>query len=235
MLKRLLPALVLAVTPGVASAQTLTFNTEDWFPYNYAKDGKVVGTATEIVEKAAQDAKVPYTIALGPWNRAYNTALTQKDNCVYSTTVTDERKPLFKWVTPVETVKWVVYKAKGNALTATSLEELKGKKIGGYIGDAVANYLKSQGFVVDEAPGDDANPKKLQAGRIDAWATTDISGTKLAKDAGVDIEKVIDIRENVMGLACNKDVDDATIASLQTALDALNASGEAEKIRKSKF
>ncbi|AMW34767.1 transporter substrate-binding domain-containing protein [Haematospirillum jordaniae] len=235
MFKRFLPALALLVAPGVAAAQTLTFNTEEWFPYNYAKDGKVAGTATQIVERAAQAAQVPYTIALGPWNRAYNTALTQKDNCVYSTTVTDERKPLFKWVTPVETVKWVVYKAKGNALTAASMDDLKGKKIGGYVGDAVANYMKSQGFTVDEAPGDDANPKKLQAGRIDAWATTDISGIKLAKDAGVEIEKVIDIRENVMGLACNKEIDDATIAKLQAALDTLNSSGEAEKIRQSKF
>jgi len=38
-----------------------------------------------------------------------------------------------------------------------------------------------------------------------------------------------------MGLACNKEIDDATIAKLQAALDALNSSGEAEKIRQSKF
>ena len=96
--------------------------------------------------------------------------------------------------------------------------------------------MKSQGFKVDEAPGDTANPKKLQAGRIDAWATTDISGVQLSKDAGVEIEHVVDIRENmVLGVACNKGTDDAAIAKLQKALDDLNASGEADKIRQSKF
>lgn len=235
MLKRFLLALVLAALPCTVSAESLTFNTEDWFPYNHDIGGKVAGTSTEILEKVAKAAGVKYQIVLGPWNRSYNTALNQPGNCVYSTTLTEERKPLFQWIKPLESVKWVVYKVKGSPLTASSLEDLKGKTIGGYVGDAVANYMKSQGFKVDEAPGDAANPKKLQAGRIDAWATTDISGIQLSKDAGIEVEHVVDIRENILGVACNKGIDGAVIAKLQKALDGLNASGEADKIRQSKF
>ena len=40
MLKRFLPVLVLTALPYTASAAALTFNTEDWFPYNYDVGGK---------------------------------------------------------------------------------------------------------------------------------------------------------------------------------------------------
>ena len=162
MLKRFWPILMLTTLPYTASAAALTFNTEDWFPYNYDVGGKVVGTSTEILEKVASASGINYQIVLGPWNRSYNTALNQPGNCVYSTTITEERKPLFRWIQPLESVKWVVYKLKGSPLTASSLEDLKGKIIGGYVGDAVANYMKSQGFKVDEAPGDMANPKNCR-------------------------------------------------------------------------
>ena len=90
--------------------------------------GKVVGTSTEILEKVASAAGIDYQVVLGPWNRSYNTALNQPGNCVYSTTVTKERKPLFQVDTTFESVKWVVYKLKGSPLTTSSLEDLKEKQ-----------------------------------------------------------------------------------------------------------
>lgn len=226
-----------AVKPGTAMAQgqTLIFNTEEWFPYNYAKGDGVVGTATELVKRIASKAGIPYTITLGPWNRSYNNALTLPNHCVYSTNITEERRPLFKWVAPIENARWVVYKKKGSLIEAKSLEDLRNRVFGGYLGDAIATYLKNNDFKVEEAASDHINPRKLEAGRIDVWATYDASGLKLAQDSEVEIELVLPIRDNELGLACNKMVDDNAIMAMQKALNELNASGEADAIRKSKL
>lgn len=235
MTRRFLQVVLAVLVPATATAAPLTFNTEDWFPYNYTRDGKVVGSSTELIKLVGKNADVDYEIVLGPWNKSYNAALNTPDNCVYTTAVTDERTPLFKWIHPIDTTRLIIYKLKGKPLTASSLDELKGKKIGSYTGDAAAEFLKSKGFAVDEAPADNVNPKKLVTGRIDAWITTDTSGLKLAREAGVEVEEVMVAHEHPLGLACNRTVDDAIIARLQKALDDLNASGEGDKIRQGKF
>lgn len=233
----LFAAFALLILPNTAAAGpwSLTLNTEEWYPFSYTQDHKATGTAVEIIRLVLKEAGIGYQIVTGPWNRSYNTALVKPDNCVFPTQVTEDRKPLFKWIGPVERNRWVVYKTKDSPLTASTMDDLKDKLIGGYIGDAVAVYLKQQSFRVEEATADHLNVKKLRSGKIDAWATTQLSGIKLAKDAGLDIEQVVEIRENTLALACNRAVDDAIIARMQHALDALEASGEAEKIRQSKF
>ena len=194
-----------------------------------------MGISTEIVEKAAKAAGIDYKVVLGPWNRSYNTALNQPGNCVYSTSLTEAREPLFKWVKSVGALRSYVFKLKGASFSPTSLEDLKGKTVGGYVGDATAAFLKEKGVKVDEAPSDDVNPKKLKAGRIDVWAAAEFSGPQLAEAAGVEIEPAFKLLEYMLAIACNKAVDDAVIAKLQKAVDDINASGEGDKIRSQKF
>ena len=184
--------------------------------------------------KAAKAAGVDYKIVLGPWNRSYNTALNQPGNCVYSTSLTEARKPLFKWVKSVGALRSYVFKLKGASFSPTSLDDLKGKTVGGYVGTPQL-LLKERGVKVDEAPSDDVNPKKLKAGRIDVWAASEFSGPRLAKAAGVEIEPAFKLLEYMLTIACNKAVDDAVIAKLQKAVDDINASGEGDKIRSKKF
>ncbi|NKD76785.1 transporter substrate-binding domain-containing protein [Haematospirillum sp. H1815] len=236
-IRPVLAVLACAMLPEQASSATpiLTLNTEEWYPFSYTKEHKSSGTAVEIVRLIMKQAGISYQIVNGPWNRSYNTALVKPENCVFPTQITKDRKPLFKWVSPIETNRWVVYRKKGSPLQAKTLDDLKGKIIGGYIGDAIAVHLKGRGFSVEEATADHFNVKKLESGKIDAWATTQISGMKLAKDGGLEIEQVLEIRENTLALACNRTLDDALVSKLQAALDALEASGEAEKIRQSKF
>ena len=128
-----------------------------------------------------------------------------------------------------------MYKLKTDPLVASSLEGLRDKTFSGYLGDAIAVFLKSQGFKVDEAASDHINPNKLAKGEIDVWATYDSSGIRLAKERDIEIEPVLIIRNNELALACNKHVDDVVITKLQNALDDINASGEADEMRRRKF
>lgn len=225
---------VIAFVFPLRAQDTITLNTEEYYPYNYSEKGVIKGTSTQIVEHIFKKAKIPYRLSIGPWVQGYNNALSQDNHCVYSTIRTEERESLFKWVMPIEGLKVVIYKLKGSPITATILDDLKNVMIGGYSGDAAAIYLKLRGFQVDEASTDSINPFRLRVGRIDVWVTSDFLGPRFSKEAGVEIEPVITLYEKQMGIACNKSIDDTIIAKLQESLDALNASGKAGAIREQK-
>lgn len=226
--------LALVLTAHTARSEPLIFNTEDYYPYNYLENGKITGTSTRIVALMAEKAGVSYRLVTGPWQQSFSNALSQNNNCVFSAIFSEERKDLFKWVLPIDTMRMVIYKLKDSPLTANTLDDLKDHTIGGYSGDASASYLKLRGFRVDETTTDSLNPMRLRTKRIDAWATSDFLGPKLSREAGVDVEPLLVVSERAMGLACNKSIDDITIKKLQDSLDEMNKNGELEKIRSDK-
>lgn len=229
-----LVACALALAPVPAGAGRLVFNTEESPPFNYSENGKIVGTSADIVRLMAKNAEVDYDIVLGPWKRSYSNALTQNGHCVFSTKYTDDRGPLFQWVMPIEISKSVIYKRKGDPFRALALEDLRGKKIGSYSSDVWIGYLRDMDIEVEEANSDYVNMNKLKTGRIDLWAAGE-GDDKVAAQAGIEVEEALVFAENIIGLACNKSIDDRIIARLQDALDQLNASGEAETIRQSRY
>lgn len=81
-------------------ARTLIITTEDAPPHNMTKQGsdEITGLATELLKTALDETKIKYSITLHPWSRAYQMAQKDNDTCVYSTTRTGQREPLFKWI-----------------------------------------------------------------------------------------------------------------------------------------
>lgn len=221
--------------PAVAAAEEtpLVITTEAYPPFNMqAEDGSVTGLATDILRRMMARADQPYDLGLMPWQRAFAMARDMPNTCVYSTTRTAEREPLFAWVGPLVANDWVLFARTGGDAAAgpspavSSLEDARPYTIGGYDGDATALYLIERGFTVDTAPYDKLNPKKLAAGRIDFWATGHLLGAYLAAREGVeDIAPILTFRETEMYLACNPQVPQATIDRLNAALDALRAEG----------
>lgn len=212
-----------AVLAPVAAQADILLTTEEYPPFNLTQDGKVVGIATDLVRAMFDKAGVAYKIDVLPWNRAYQTALIQKDTCVYSTTETPERKTLFEWVGPLVRNDWVLFAKADNAAPLKNLEEARGKSIGGYGGDAIAVYLEKDGYKVDAAPRDELNLPKLAAGRIDYWASGSELGPYLAKLQGMadQIKPVLTFNTTVLSLACNKDTDPAVLAKLRAALESV--------------
>lgn len=234
-MKKYCIALAVFVVTGPAFAGKLILTTEEYAPFNFvdpaSSSNKVTGSATEILEAILTKTGTEYEIKMLPWQRAYSMAQSDPDTCVYSTTYTDERKPLFKWVGPLAANDWVIFAAADSTITLAKLEDAKGKKIGGYKGDAVADHLLAQGFTMELSATDRPNPKMLQAGRIDLWASSKQGAPYLAKsEGGIPIKEVFTIKPTELSLACSKTVDDALIAKLNGALEDLKKSGEAEKI-----
>lgn len=215
-------------------AVALNLTTEEFPPYNFSDDGgkTVSGISTDVVREMFKRAGLPLKISLMPWERAYQTALSEKDTCLYSTSRTDAREKSFKWVGPIAVNSWAIFAKADSAITAKSLEEIKHYKVGGYRGDATASYLKEQGIQVEESNNDEQNARKLAAGRMELWGGSAQTIPTQAKKVGVAVKQLFVFKEAPLYLACNPGVEDADVKKLSDALKAMKADGGMDKLLK---
>lgn len=212
----------------------LILTTEELGPFNYTdpQTKKVIGIAIEIVEELMKKAQVNYQVQMMPWARAYKQALEDPNVCAFATYKTPERTPLFKWVGPLLVAKWSFYALSDSNIVIHSIDDARKYTIGGYLADAPTGYLEGQGLVLDKVADNNLNPKKLQSGRIQLWATGDPAGPFMANLLGVkNIKSVYTFYKVEMGISCNQGVSDELIAKLQAALNSVEEEGIAEKIR----
>ncbi|MFT3850882.1 MAG: ABC transporter substrate-binding protein [Propionivibrio sp.] len=215
-------------------ANALTLTTEEYPPLNFSTDGgkTVSGVSTDVMKEVSKRTGIAVTIGLYPWQRAYKDAQDNKDTCVYSTTRTEAREKLFKWVGPLAPSTWILFAKADSTIAVKTLDEAKKYKVGGYQGDAKAIFLKEKGFALDEAMSDEQNLKKLDAGRIDLWAATSGIGPWMAKASGIKIKPVLSFQDVEMYAACNLSMPDADIAKMNDAIKAIKADGTYDKILK---
>lgn len=217
---------------SVQAAEGLELVTEDDPPHNMIKGGKLVGIATEKIEEAFKRSAVPEHMELMPWARAYQSALTQPGYCVFSAARTPEREASFKWVGPIAAMDWVLYARAGSPAKPGKLDEVRKETIGGYVQDVISVWLADQGYRVDAAPNDSANPKKLMMERINYWASSRPRATAmLAKDdLAARIVPVLTFGHTDLYLACNRATPDAQVRKLNEALKQMKDDGTAAKI-----
>jgi polar amino acid transport system substrate-binding protein len=215
-----------------ARADTLVLMTEEYPPFNMSDTkGKLVGISTDIVRALMQEARIDYTITVSPWMRAMTSAKTQLDHCAYSTSRLPEREKEYSWIGPLAYNDWYLFAKANPPRRPASLDDVKGARIGSYFGDGGVAYLQKRGFTVDVAPSDDANPRKLDMGRIDYWASGKLSGQYLLKAQGIDgIEPVLKMERGDMYLACHPDLPRAQVARLNTLLHAMHKRGAVARI-----
>jgi polar amino acid transport system substrate-binding protein len=226
---------VAALAAGPVQAASLVLATEDDnAPYNFTdpQTKTFTGLSTDILAEMMKRAGVTYDLQVLPWPRAYALAQEQANTCLYSTNVTDERKPLFKWVGPLLRGGWALFaKADSPIGELKSLDEAKQYHIGTRIGDAADQYVRNLGgFITEPVPEHNMNAKKLQNGRIDLWLTGAQSGPYEAKQAGIKIKQVFTVRQSELSLACNKAVPDDLIQALNTTFAAMENDGALDAI-----
>jgi polar amino acid transport system substrate-binding protein len=231
--------IIVAATLGLGCALShaqqaprLYLATEAAAPHSMPDGKRVIGIGADTVRELAKRAGIDYTIELLPWKRAYTAALERSDACVFSTTRTPERDPLFKWIGPIGEADWVLMGRAGRKLRLNTLDEARGYRIGTYHGDARDHYLRERGFNVDPAPNDLINPRKLMADRIDLWAASIRRGSdSLARMGyGGKIVPVLAFNHIRVYLACNRAVPDALVARMNGALEAMERDGTLQRI-----
>ena len=217
----------LSTLPSYGSP-TFKLTTEENPPFNFTdeKTGKFVGIGTEMVKEIFKRADIKYSIVPLPWSRAYNLALQSANTCVFMTALTPEREALFKWIGPFTKVEWVVYGKPGTDIKINDIKDFKYLRVGGYREDAPVIFLQKQGVEFDLVTVDKLNPRKLKEGRIDVWVTNSSRGPLLAKKQGLnDLKKLYTLRVINHYLACNKQLNDATLNALNKEVKALWTEG----------
>ena len=247
MFKRLLPVfaglsllLANAASAAESSAYSMVLLTENFPPYNMAKNGKnfaqnenIEGIAVDVLRETFKRAGISYSMTLRfPWERIYHLALENPGYGVFVAARVPEREKLFKWVGPIGPDDWVLLARGDSPITLTSLEQARQYRVGAYKGDAIALSLEKQGLAPVIVLRDQDNARKLQAGQIDLWATGAPAGQFLARQVGISgFKTVLRFNQAELFLALNKDVPDEVVSKLQKALDELKAEGVDEKIR----
>jgi polar amino acid transport system substrate-binding protein len=199
---------------------------------NFARDDNIDGISADIAREMFKRAGIGYNLSLRfPWDRIYRLTLDKPNYGLFSTTYTEERKPLFKWVGPLAKSEWVLLAAPGSEIKLNSLEEAAQYKIGAYTNDAVSQHLESKKLKPINSLRDQENVAKLMNGKIDLWATTDPVGRYLARQEGVSgLQVVLRFNSAELYLALNKETPDEVVQRLQKALDELRSEGFVDQI-----
>ncbi|MCK1792090.1 substrate-binding periplasmic protein [Pseudomonas violetae] len=246
MLKRFLVVLASAavvlfnsVHAAESPATDLVLLTENFPPYNMAKNGKnfaqdenINGIATDIVREMFKRADITYSLTLRfPWERVYKLALEKPGYGVFVMARLPDREKLFKWVGPIGPDDWIMLAKADSKISLDTLEQARKYRIGAYKGDAIAETLTKQGLKPIVVLRDQDNAKKLVNGQIDLWATGDPAGRYLARQDGVNgLKTVLRFNSAELYLALNKEVPDATVVKLQAALDQMRKDGMVDEI-----
>jgi len=231
-------AAVFAIVIGyacVASAtDPLRFTTEFSPPFNFTDEsGAIIGVSTDTLRAVAERARIPISIDLMSWPRAYSEALAKPDVCVYSTAMVEARLDSFQWVGPLARNDWVVFGRTDDPDPPQTIAALKGKRIAVYQGDVKETFFQQMpGYITDSAPRDELNALKLSTSRVEYWVTGAMSGASLVQRSSItNIKPLFSFRDVQLALACNKQVPKKAVDALSQALAALREEGELARIQ----
>ena len=217
--------------PAAMPAITLRLATERMPPSSMVVDGVISGRETDKIRELMARTGTAYTLELLPWKRAYVNALTHDHACVYSTTRTPEREPLFKWVGATDFAEWQLWGRVDSGFTLKTLEDARKLRIGTANGDARDGFLRSRGFSVEPVNDDMLNVQKLLMRRIDLWAVSVRNGTKGPRAlTGAEAGPLLSFHRVQVYLACNSSVPDVLVERLNAAVAEMWRDGTMERI-----
>ncbi|MBF0195598.1 MAG: ABC transporter substrate-binding protein [Magnetococcales bacterium] len=226
------------------SIDDLVFITENYAPFNYEKDGKAQGIAVDLLVKILERSgskKSRKDFKVLPWSEGYRLALSEKNVVLFSTLRTKKRDSLFKWVGPIKKGSSALIAKKSRNIQINTLNDLNKYITGVVRDDASAQSLINRGvnpkniYETVSGTGGQNLGKMLAANRIDLWAYSDVSASRILKMSGFsfsDYEVVYNFPENDVYFALNINTDDKIVAKLQKLLDYMRDSGEIQKIIK---
>jgi polar amino acid transport system substrate-binding protein len=230
--------LVLAfVLPGHAQTKPLPqfeIMTEDWSPYQFMRDGVLVGISVDIVVEllnAVGSKQGRKDITMYPWARGYKTLQNFPNGVLFLTTKTRERAPQFKWVGPIFSNTTYLIGKKSRSIKINRPEDVRKYSIGAVIGDVSVDYLDELGVPKERLTlnrASEFNQRMIAIDRIDLvidnWDNFLANSKRIGIDPGL-YERVYVVRADEVSIAFNHGVPDWAISRLQKALQDMRAKG----------
>jgi polar amino acid transport system substrate-binding protein len=232
----MLYSLLLFLPQSSSAAAKLTILTENLPTLNYLKNGELVGYSVDVVEEIQRRVGSYEQIKVFPWARAYSMALTEKNIVLFSITLTEERKDLFKWICPLITKRDILVARKDSGISIKSLEDAKRvNRIGTIRDDSKERLLINLGFKnLESVSTEQQNVKKLVLGRIDLWVNKQPGLKTTCEQAGIDynqIEEVLHLRERELCIAFSKASSDSVVLKWENVFNEMLDDGTIKEIR----
>ncbi len=205
--------------------------------YSYLQDGRVAGSASEVVEATLVRAGLnDVQIALYPWARAYDIALSEPNVLIYLIARTPEREALFRWVGEVMRIEYHFYKLSERAdIRVPDLDAARAYRIGVLRDDVRHQYLQARGFQkIVVTAHHSYNFKRLLNGQVDLVPMPERDMPALCAEAGVvptTVERVFtpDTATRLY-MALSRQTDAQTTRRLRDAFEQLKAEGTVARL-----
>ena len=182
-----------AAAQPVSESQPVIIYTFDIPPYTIHDRGDFSGAAYEIIREVFSRAKVPYTVKLLPFSRAYRTTQTSRDSFVFPLSKMSKRESDFEWIGTILPSPMSVFTlASRTDIRVYSLDDMRRYRIGTVQNDSRERYLLDHAFPLgsmQRLSGSDPyerNIRKLALGRIDLLPIPDYVFYYLCRKTGTD-------------------------------------------------
>jgi len=197
--------------------------------------GRVTGPVAELVRELGRRMGVQQEMEMLPWTRAYSSALSEPRIAIFETTRTPERENLFRWVGPINQIKWQFWAKKSSSFRPKTLEDVR--KLGAvavYLSDSKTDYLELKGFTdLSKVATSEQAVKMLNSGRVSTWMASDRGPKELITALGLsidDYEPVYTLETKYLYVALSLDFTVAETKLWQETLDQMKREGVLTKL-----
>ncbi|WP_024817742.1 ABC transporter substrate-binding protein [Arthrobacter sp. 31Y] len=199
-------------------------------PFEFQKDGKIVGFDMDIAAEIAKDAKAELNVVDSSFEAIETgTALTGCDVSISSISITDVRKSVMDFSTPYLDDDLTLVATSSSGIT--NIDGAKGKKVGVQQATTGAQYAKDKGIDAQQFEDSGLLVQALKAGTIDAavgnqsvlgYAIKDDSNLKRVEDyatgekLGISIKKGNTAMADAVNATLKRITDDGSLKKFET-------------------
>ena len=178
-------------------------------------------------------------IQLLPWARGYLMLQKKPNTILFSTTRSEKREKMFKWVGPIVKNRLSLYALKNRKIKINTPDALKNYKIATYFNDAGEQILIEKYDIKLEdlhRSGKQLDGlRRVAGGRNDLFVGSEVTLVTLCQKGGFDrddFERVFDLSVNDINYAFHRDTSDSVIRKFQKAFDDIRAEGKLDDIKR---
>jgi len=213
------------------SIDDLDFYVDDYPPYNFSENGKVIGISVDLLLEIFKESRSESgieDISLIPWARGYKYALEKENILLFAMTRNPERENLFHWVGPIASSNMVLIARKSENIRINSVDDIKNYNLGAVrkdIGELLLRRLLGHETHIYLTNNGQNSAMQLDLGRIELWSYEEHVAFWFIKNAGLnpdDFEIVYTIEEATEWFAVSKLTDYRIVEQMQSALDKVD-------------
>lgn len=191
----------------------------------------VSGIFPDIIRAMTRLSGVEVKFAFMPWARALATSKSVPGVCAIPASITPEREAGYAWIGPIYHSRWKFFALANSSIVVNSLDEARRYKVSVLSGSSQEEFLaRAGGFNLESAGSQEANIRKLAAGRIELWAGPAYVPDQVRRSTDIKTKPVYTFHEGDVGIACNLDTDKSLLERMRAAFATLRKTAEYDAI-----